>query len=381
VRDAITIERTDSMDKSPKLLGECFKSFLRNDHATTLRLARELGAMLQADRELSMLIGHQVMQIGTITLQRQGKTKALEMSVPSILALLRDRPWEKLLFQLTVGAVEADEVLDRASDATERSQAHFYIGTRYLTLGQEEAGREELLKCVNESGDCIEHDFARATLEALDSSEDSPEQRIDLLTRRLNDLYQHRRFVEAVDVARELGRLTRDLYGKKSAEYANALGRLAGLYYYLERFKEARATFEEVGRIAAKTVGKDHPQYAAALSGLALIDKATGDFSRAESTHLRILGILGKSCGDNHPLYATALANLAECYRAMERYADAESHLRQALEISAKTLGETHPDTVSNLTALVEVCEKVGKDDEAEELRQRLRAIGQRPRP
>lgn len=83
-------------------------------------------------------------------------------------------PWEQSLFKLSIGRTQLEDVAQIAADALQLSRAHYYAGSRLLTLGDVDAAVGILEACLYIAGnaqvDCLERQLAKAELSAIEQS-------------------------------------------------------------------------------------------------------------------------------------------------------------------------------------------------------------------
>ena len=84
--------------------------------------------------------------------------------------------------------------------------------------------------------------------------------------------------------------------------------------------------------------------------------------------------IFEKAHGDD-PKTATALNNLGANLQMQERYKEAEPVLRRALAMKEKVMGSMSQSVANTLNNLAEVCEALGRKDEAAKYRARMKEI------
>ena len=72
---------------------------------------------------------------------------------------------------------------------------------------------------------------------------------------------------------------------------------------------------------------------------------------------------------------AASLNNLAGLYQEQGKYAEAEPLYRRSLAILEKALGPEHPDVAESLVNYAELLRETGREDKAEEMEARAKAI------
>ena len=137
------------------------------------------------------------------------------------------------------------------------------------------------------------------------------------------------RFREAIELARQLLEIRRQVQGEKHPDYARTLNNLAYLYSSQGDYAKAEPLYRQALAITKQVLGEKHPAYATSLNNLALLYKSQGDYTKAEHLSLKALEIRKQTLGEKHPSYATSLTSLALLYKSMGDYAKAEPLYRQ----------------------------------------------------
>lgn len=103
------------------------KAFVAQDYEKCVKIGFEL---------LSTQANHELAQILIISLQRLQRSDDVDFIAPSALLATVKQPWQNMLLKLTLGQIEPSTVISKTKDDKERCQAHYYAGSRYLTLGR-----------------------------------------------------------------------------------------------------------------------------------------------------------------------------------------------------------------------------------------------------
>jgi tetratricopeptide (TPR) repeat protein len=186
------------------------------------------------------------------------------------------------------------------------------------------------------------------------------------LNSRVLELYQQRKYAEALPIAQEALKEAEATFGANDPRFATSLNNLAELYSKEGKYAEAEPRFQRALEIREKALGPNHPDVATSLNSLASLNVAEGKYAQAEPLLQRALEIQEKVLGPNHSDVAESLNNLAALYDDQGRYAEAEPRYQRALEIQAKALGPNHPDVAQILNNLAELYREQGKYAEAE---------------
>jgi tetratricopeptide (TPR) repeat protein len=143
------------------------------------------------------------------------------------------------------------------------------------------------------------------------------------------------------------------------------------------RGRDAEPLLRKALAIEEKSRGEN-----SSLAGLILFDLATishGEqrYPEAEALYRRDLAILEKNHGREYRQVAVVLSYLGATYYDQGKYPEAETTWRRALAIAEDT-DPNGPMTVSNMKALVAALKKLGKDEEANRLQERLQQLENR---
>ena len=123
-----------------KAFQQCLLAFVEHHYDSCVRQSTSLISNGVATLEL--------LQILLISLQRLGKTDELEAWGAQCLKMSADHPWDNALFKLTLGEIDASQVMAMAKYKGQASQAYCYSGTRMETLGYLDAAQELFDKCL-----------------------------------------------------------------------------------------------------------------------------------------------------------------------------------------------------------------------------------------
>ena len=208
----------------------------------------------------------------------------------------------------------------------------------------------------------------------LVADEQDDRAKLSSLDKQVAELYQARKFNEAIPIAQEFLELCEKALGPDDPATAYVLNNLAVLYFSLGDYAKAEPLLQRVLKIREKALRPDHPDIATTLDNLAELYHKMGDYAKAEPLYQRVLKIREKALGPDHPATATALSNLA-LLESMGDYAKAEALYQRALEITEKAFGPDDPKTAVALDSLGAVYRFMGDDAKAESLFQRVLKI------
>jgi CHAT domain-containing protein/tetratricopeptide (TPR) repeat protein len=241
----------------------------------------------------------------------------------------------------------------------------------------------------------------------------SPENHFKDLQKQIVQLYQQRRYAEALPVAQEFLRVSESLYGNNGPDEAFALNLLGAVYGGMEKYADAEPLYRQALVILErglgpespavlqtvlfladacegekkfadamplyrralemreKALGPDHPDVAQSLNKLAEAEEGLGKYGEAEPLLERVLAIREKAQGPEARETALAANNLGFLYMAEGRYATAEPLFRRSAAIFEKSLGSENPLVATALDNLAGVYDGEGRYADAEPLYKR----------
>lgn len=163
-------------------------------------------------------------------------------------------------------------------------------------------------------------------------------------------------------------------FGPTHRHTETSLNNLALVLRFRKRHEESEKYYRQALVIREKSLGTAHPSTALMILNLADVVQAQKRYAEAEKLQRIVIPIFEKVHGDD-PKTATALNNLGANLQMQGRYKEAESVLRRALAMKEKTLGTMNPSVAHTLNNLAEVCEALGRKDEAALYRARAQEI------
>ncbi len=153
------------------------------------------------------------------------------------------------------------------------------------------------------------------------------------------------RYSAALPVIQEALGITRQLRPQDEQSLYIQLGNLGLILMGLHRFGEAMAPLEEAVLESERANGRQHPDTARALHNLAAYFNERGKFVEAEPLAREAVDISKAVLGPDHPDTAIRVSILAQILMNTYRPAEAEHLFRDALRITTQSLGEGHPKT------------------------------------
>jgi tetratricopeptide (TPR) repeat protein len=155
----------------------------------------------------------------------------------------------------------------------------------------------------------------------------------------------------------------------QQTDVLNKLNKKLTELYNARRYADAIPIAQQLLAIREKALGPEHPEAATSRRYLAVLYANQGRYADAEPLLQRALAIREKALDPDH--IGESLTNLASLYDSQGRYADAEPLLQRSLAISEKALGRDHPNVAESLSYLADVYDSQGRYAEAEPLYQR----------
>jgi len=153
-----------------------------------------------------------------------------------------------------------------------------------------------------------------------------------------------------------------------------SLSNLALVLRFRQQYEASETHYRRALALREKLLGKTHPATALLMLNFADVLQAQKKFEEAERMQRALLPVFEKAHGED-PKTATALNNLGANLQLQRRYQEAEPLLRRALAMKEKTLGSMSQSVAHTLINLAQVCEALGRKDEAAKLRARAQEI------
>ncbi|MBU4231434.1 MAG: tetratricopeptide repeat protein [Proteobacteria bacterium] len=189
-------------------------------------------------------------------------------------------------------------------------------------------------------------------LAAPAGGEGTPEEEARRLNQQAVELYQARRYQEALPLQQRALEIYEKALGPEHPDTCTSLNNLAGLYQAMGAFDQALPLYQRTLKIREKALGLEHIDTANSLNNLAALYWAMAIYDQALPLYQRALKIREKALGPEHPDTSVSLNNLATLYQSMGAYGQALPLFQQALAIREKVLGPEHPATAVSLSNL-----------------------------
>ena len=181
----------------------------------------------------------------------------------------------------------------------------------------------------------------------------------DSLSRRIVELRAEGRFIEALDLARNLLALVERDSVAKPWEAGDADRLIETLEFIVRLPPEARSDLSQEARLAQEA--DEHDKH--------------GEYAQGANLVRRQLEIRRRHLGDRHPEVAGSLQYLAFLLKCQGDYASAEPLYREAIELRRELLGPEHPDLAWSLNDLGVLLLRQGENARAEPLIREALAI------
>lgn len=179
-------------------------------------------------------------------------------------------------------------------------------------------------------------------------------------------------FKQAEQFARDAVTEAEKTFGLEHQNTAFSLSNLALALRIQKRLEESEKHYRRSLAIRDKTLGAAHPTTALTMLNLADLLQEQKKLAEAEKLQRTVLPIFEKVYGEDAKT-ATALNNLGANLQLQTRYKESETYLRRALAMKEKMLGPMNPSVAHTLNNLAQVCEALGRKDEA--VKYRARAV------
>ena len=264
--------------------------------------------------------------------------------------------------------------------APARSAPVVEAGATSDSVGPAGERMEELtrrLEEAQEAGDLGEAEsLARQVLEASRELHGDEHQEVAGAVRSLGMiLWQTGKRAESAEMSVEEVRILRAVYGAESEEHVSALNTLSVLRYHMGDYEGAAAASREVLELRRRLYGQEHTEVAKALNNLATALSKLGRGEEAVESHLEALEVRRAVLGDDHEDVVESLAQLSLILRRLGRLDEAETFARESLETSRRIHDGDSPDVSSSLRCLASIVKARGGLEEAEVLLREALAI------
>jgi len=170
---------------------------------------------------------------------------------------------------------------------------------------------------------------------------------VAVLTQQITELQNAGKYPESLPLVQRLIVLSKARYGEKSAKYADALDRLADIYFSQSRYTGAEPIYAQVLTIRKMTLGPRHEDVLATIVSLADLHRYTNRSQLGEPLLREGLAERERVVGPIHPSLADALRVLAEIELALQHYSEAETHILRAIPLFIK--GKQDPTQIAQL--------------------------------
>ncbi|ORY34530.1 TPR-like protein, partial [Rhizoclosmatium globosum] len=153
----------------------------------------------------------------------------------------------------------------------------------------------------------------------------------------------------ALSVNESCFQLASELFGPKHERTLMAQNNLALCYSSFSREQEALKLYESSTALLEETFGPDHNLVHTTLSNVAQLKLRMGAFNEAETLFTRILDKQMRVFGLKHSQTLSTMNSLGGVYQALQRWEEAESMFKQCIQERTVFLGENHADTLNSM--------------------------------
>ena len=152
--------------------------------------------------------------------------------------------------------------------------------------------------------------------------------------------------------ALEYGEKANDLFNKLGHKslYVNSLVELARYYFEVDKYEIAIEKGEEASRLTMELFGDNSNEYASSIGNLAYYYYGNGEISKAIKIEKQALELNYKN-GDNEEI-AESLGHLGKYYYELDQYEKAIRYYEESSNLIKTVKGISHPDYQSNLLGL-----------------------------
>jgi tetratricopeptide (TPR) repeat protein len=176
-----------------------------------------------------------------------------------------------------------------------------------------------------------------ATLLFTFNSQEPPElQGATKLTESVVNLYNQRKYDEALPLAKKALAIREKLLPRADPRVSSSLTNLGELYVAKKDYKPARETFQRLLQIQEEVFGPEDVNLAFTLDRLALLHYTAGNSRETEAAYKRAVALREKSLGPDDPQVAQSWFNLGEFYRFERDLKPAVESYRKAMMIYGK---------------------------------------------
>jgi len=199
--------------------------------------------------------------------------------------------------------------------------------------------------------------------------------------RLLRSIYQlawvyssEQKYHDAKAVWQQYLKASREISGPESREVINALDALGSCAYEEKDFTSAAVFFAQAIELTEKLFGPENLRVSRDLYFLGNTYQAQGAYEKAESIFLKLMQT-NTANGSDGLFVQGDLLQLGRLYLAWGKLDKAESYCRKSLAVRENAYGSDSPMLSESLQTLSEVLGRLGKTDEAAQLKKRQERI------
>jgi CHAT domain-containing protein len=136
---------------------------------------------------------------------------------------------------------------------------------------------------------------------------------VAVLNQKASLLRRQEKFVEGLEVRKEVLRLVEDLYGKDSKSYMIVLNNIGLDYMELDSLDQAIEVGGEAIGLAVELIGSDHTYTNSFRNNVGMAYEQKGNYVKALDLYTQAAESIKSTFGENHTLYAPRLMSVARC--------------------------------------------------------------------
>ena len=206
----------------------------------------------------------------------------------------------------------------------------------------------------------------QAVLHALNSSQASADQRVQMLNLEASACHDRGEYREAERLYREALHLLDPADSSQLLERLRLLNNLGNLKCETADHRESESLLGDALALATVTAGADSAMMATCWNNLARLRLEQGRLAEAGQLYGRARELLEQRFGPKHPHLLASRNNLAALYREQGKLAEAESLQKEVVEEMILARGRDHPFVAGCLVNLGKVFLAQGRSAEAE---------------
>jgi tetratricopeptide (TPR) repeat protein len=159
--------------------------------------------------------------------------------------------------------------------------------------------------------------------------------------------------------------IRKKVFGPEHPAVAKTLDNLGDVHFSLGAYGEALRHYRRARAIFQKTPGEGYPDTAINLSLIGKVHAQAGDFAAALDHFRRALAVMRTVYGNQNPFVAKSFADIGDVYLSQGEYGKALAHFKQALDIRREVFGERHHSIGVSFNRMGLAYSRLGQADKA----------------